>query len=420
MKIIELRAENFKRLKAVTIRPNGNMVEITGANGNGKSSVMDAMWAAFKGKLAGVVEPIRKGAEKATLMLQLGDQKVEWTIHREFKRDKDGEITTSLKVLRADGSPVAKSPQAVIDAFLGAFTFDPLAFARAKSEDQFEALKRFVAGFDFEANSAARKKLFDERTDVNRNAKRERSTALSIELPPGPKPAAPDGQALIDKLASAASHNASIEQLKRARQEQAAGIESKRDEAETLRARAATLERLADAAEKGLAGMPQPPEPMNVDAIRAELGAAERIKGVIVMHENRERHDQAAIALENRSKLLTEKIDELDETRAKAIEAAKLPVEGLTLGDDVVLYKDLPFSEASQAEKLVVSCAIGMAQNPDLRVLRTYDGSLLDSKSRGVIAAMAKSRDFQMWLERVDESGEIGFVIENGEVAANG
>ena len=39
MKIIELRAENIKRLVAVTIKPDGNMVEITGRNGHGKTSV---------------------------------------------------------------------------------------------------------------------------------------------------------------------------------------------------------------------------------------------------------------------------------------------------------------------------------------------------------------------------------------------
>ena len=39
MKIIELHAENVKRLKAVQIRPTGPLVEIAGRNGQGKSSV---------------------------------------------------------------------------------------------------------------------------------------------------------------------------------------------------------------------------------------------------------------------------------------------------------------------------------------------------------------------------------------------
>jgi recombinational DNA repair ATPase RecF len=45
MQIIELRAENFKRITAVRIRPDGKVVNISGRNGQGKSSVMDSIWA---------------------------------------------------------------------------------------------------------------------------------------------------------------------------------------------------------------------------------------------------------------------------------------------------------------------------------------------------------------------------------------
>lgn len=42
--IISLTVENIKKIKAVTIRPTGNVVEITGRNGQGKSTVLDAIW----------------------------------------------------------------------------------------------------------------------------------------------------------------------------------------------------------------------------------------------------------------------------------------------------------------------------------------------------------------------------------------
>ena len=49
MKIVSLEAENYKRLKAVEITPDGNMVVIGGRNAQGKSSVLDAIWAALGG-----------------------------------------------------------------------------------------------------------------------------------------------------------------------------------------------------------------------------------------------------------------------------------------------------------------------------------------------------------------------------------
>ncbi len=41
MKIVQLNAENFKRLKAVEITPTGALVEITGKNEAGKSSELE-------------------------------------------------------------------------------------------------------------------------------------------------------------------------------------------------------------------------------------------------------------------------------------------------------------------------------------------------------------------------------------------
>jgi hypothetical protein len=59
-----------------------------------------------------------------------------------------------------------------------------------------------------------------------------------------------------------------------------------------------------------------------------------------------------------------------------------------------------------------------MATNPQLRVMRIKDGSLLDSSSLDVIAAMAKDNDFQIWLEEVSTTGKVGVYLEDGEVAA--
>jgi hypothetical protein len=64
-----------------------------------------------------------------------------------------------------------------------------------------------------------------------------------------------------------------------------------------------------------------------------------------------------------------------------------------------------------------VSVAIAMAANPKLRVLRVRDGSLLDEDGIAMLAKLANERDYQIWLERVDSTGKIGVVMEDGEVA---
>ena len=54
--------------------------------------------------------------------------------------------------------------------------------------------------------------------------------------------------------------------------------------------------------------------------------------------------------------------------------------------------------------------------NPKLRVIRITDGSLLDTENMALIEKMATEADFQIWIERVDESGTAGVVIEDGQV----
>jgi len=96
-----------------------------------------------------------------------------------------------------------------------------------------------------------------------------------------------------------------------------------------------------------------------------------------------------------------------------------MPVDGLGFGDGIVTLNDLPFEQASDAERLRVSIAIAMATNPKLRVIRIRDGSLLDEDSMKMIAEMAKDGDFQYWIERVDSTGTVGIVLEDGEVKAD-
>jgi hypothetical protein len=423
MKVLEYTAEGFRRLKFVRIRPDGAMVQITGCNDHGKSSCLDGLWALFKGLAVAGPEPIRRGCERAKLNGKLGDERVEWEIDRTFRRDKHGDVTQDLKIVEVapDGGrrTITKSPQAVLDRFLGALSFDPLAFARAKPAEQFELLKAFVPDFDFEANAAMRKERFAERTDINREAARARATAttLSAKLPPGPKPQRVDTAAAVQRLEEANRQvNANAAEL-RARQARGDRGREMLDEAEELRARATSLEKAANEILSSLAALPPIPADPNVAAISAMLADADRANAVAADHEAHDKAAAEAMLHEQHSQDRTKAIEKLDKQRAEAIAAAKMPVDGLTLGDGIVLYNDIPFEQASASARLKVSCAVAMASNPELRVIRTYDGSLLDTQSLGMLAAMAESRQYQCWVESVDESGQVGFVIVDGEVA---
>ena len=106
-KIVQLNVENVKRIEAVEITPDGELVVIGGKHGNGKSSVLDSIMYALGGEKALPPVPLRNGTSKGHITINLGDL----VVTRKFTRKKDGEIGTSLEIKRANGDKVS-SPQA--------------------------------------------------------------------------------------------------------------------------------------------------------------------------------------------------------------------------------------------------------------------------------------------------------------------
>lgn len=422
MKIVSLTAENVKKLKAVEIKPDGSLVQITGANGSGKSSVLDAIYMALAGTKAIPSKPVRTGADKARIKLDLGDV----IVTRRFTAAGG----TSLTVEAADGAKYG-SPQKMLDELLGSLTFDPLEFSRMDPRKQLETLRGLVQiDVNIDQLDADNKHDYDARTDVNRRAKTLRTQAESIVVDPG-APAEPvDVSELTAEMQRAGEHNADIER-RRANREKAAGdIAARRASAanyrrmiEDMRQKIAEAEQSAVENEEAAKGLQERinaagelPTPIDVAAISAKINAAAATNQAVARNKDRAELERQATAAETNAAALTKQIDERTAKRAEAIASATMPVPGLSFGDGEVIYQDLPFDQACSAEQLRVSVAIAMAGNPKLRVLRIKDGSLLDENGLQLIAEMAAERDYQVWIERVDTSGKVGIVMEDGEV----
>ena len=134
MKIVKLTANNFKKLKAVEIVPEGNTVVISGKNGAGKSSVLDAIMAALCGKKACPEMPIREGEKSAKVEVDLGDFKVTRTFTQ---------TGGAVSIVGKNGLQT-KSPQAILDRTVGDLSFDPLAFFNEKPREQRQILMDMV------------------------------------------------------------------------------------------------------------------------------------------------------------------------------------------------------------------------------------------------------------------------------------
>ena len=127
-------------------------------------------------------------------------------------------------------------------------------------------------------------------------------------------------------------------------------------------------------------------------------------------------HEQTRAAYQE----LTDGLAAIDRQKAEGLAAAKMPIDGLSFDNDGVTYQGIPFKQCSAAEQLRVSVAMAMALNPQVRVIRITDGSLLDSDNMRLIEEMAAANDYQCWVERVSDSAEgVGIYIEDGRVSAD-
>lgn len=412
-KILSLEAENVLRVRHVEIVPRGNVVEITGKNEQGKSSIL-AFWLALKQTaVENVTEVIRKGEERAKIRLKLGDgDTVQYIVERRF-----GPGGTTLYVESPDGARF-RSPQALLDSMVGALSVDPLDFSRAKPAQRLEILKRLVTlDVDVEQIESHKKALYEQRAEVNRNTARFKAAAASVQTeelltPIDINAILAEGREASEMQEKVRNHNANLRVAQ-------SRVEAQRDRIAELRVNLAKLEANL---EKEVAVLEALGEPLDVPAVE---DMSERIAEAS-KHNRRVEEQKAAIiagrqaeASEEESKRLTEKMEELEREKQAAIAAAKFPIDGLGFGDGDVTFQGLPIGQASSAARIRIGMAIAMAMNPQLRVIRILDGSLLDADSWAEIEKMAAEKDYQVWIETVSSQRPTAFVVHDGQIVSN-
>lgn len=428
MKILELKVSDFKRIVAVDIVPDGNVVEIAGRNAQGKTSILDSIMVLFAGKKAIPEEPVRGGAEKSVIEADVGN----YIIRRTIKEDRTGTITVATK----DGMR-AQSPQEVLNDLIGDLTFDPLLFVRQSPKEQLDMMRAFAGDVDFEAFDAEEKAAFDERTDVNRDVKRLQAL---VDAAPAEEdlPEEADTSALLDALEKARDRNGKIREARAKREAADRELATMRQTVADSRAElTALLERVA--AEEAIIAETEPKiaalaeklakakalpdledEASLTEKLR-EAQAAQNEHAAIIgklaqAKADRERLDEAKA----RAAALDKQVEDVRAAREAALKAIDLPVKGLSMTAAGITFNGHPLTQASFAQQLQLGIALAMKANPKLKVAIVKEASMLDDEALATLKKMAIAEDFQVWIERVGSGGEDAFVIEEGAVKTAG
>jgi len=198
MKVARLSIKNYLGIKEAVIEPK-KVTVISGKNGMGKSSILKALQAVFKGTS---ITEIHKGTERAELIAELEDIQV---VRVQTQK------TSSVTVKTKDGF-TRNAPQKFLDGLLGGFAFNPLSFLLSPPKERRDVLLKAMditvtagqiqeaadgvevpaapSGPALEQYAEAHGWFYRQRTDSNRRLKQKQGaiTETAKKLPDGFKP----------------------------------------------------------------------------------------------------------------------------------------------------------------------------------------------------------------------------------------
>lgn len=401
-KVTTATLTKFQKLTFAKIEPSGNLIVLAGKNGAGKTSFNDGLEAGFTGHNGrNIKRPIKDGSGKASIEIDLSDGS---KLIRGYTPSG-----TTLKGIDAQG---VKFGQAQIDARLSSLGIDGRKFIGLDEKKQLAALLDIVdLPFKPAELDAQKKALEAERVQVGRDGKAIGEVVVDASLPT----AETSAREIIAAIRAAEEAQRMIDAEDRAFQLAETNIA-------TIAAQISRLtEELAEWTanrEAHVLALQTLPAPADTTDLEGQLATVEEANAAIRANNLAIAQDARKTELRTKYDGLTADIKALETRKAEGLAKAVMPIEGLTFDDEGVLYQGVPFSRASGREQLIVSCAMIMATNPEIRVIVIRDGNVLDMEGMQVLQDMAEATDFQIFIEIVaDVQGDHEHYFVDGELA---
>ena len=396
LSIVSCTVSDFKKIQVVRLNAAREVVQVTGENGAGKSSFMEAIICALAGKTRAPAMPVRRGAKSSKVEIDLGA----------FTRTdryiaKTGNHTVEL---RAKDGEALGHPRARLDSLIGAgLALDPVAFMDKSPAEKRQVLLELI-GVDLTAFAKLHKKAYDQRTEVNRDLVRAKSRI-------GEPVEAPDQEvslsALSRELSDAIRSQETMQALKKELAEATANLER-------IQKMHVVATAKATASGDAVGALEDPA----IEPILHRIGKAEGVNRRVRLRQEREEAVAEVAGLQKVSDGLTRSIAAIEEEKGEKLEAAKMPVEGLVVRDEGLWYGKLPLEQAETSKVIQICTQIAAAMAPKLGIVFVKAGNDLSPKTYHGFVKICKKLKLQLWIERYAPVGEEGVIeIVEGEVA---
>ena len=416
MKIWNLESENFKKLN-VSLAINGKSVTVTGQNEAGKSSFIDALFKSLTGeKIKGSAVKIgEKEARNYIVIRKDNGETIE--VEKTYTNGK-----SELKVT-LNGASEILSPQKFLDKTLGDISFDPLEFVRKTPLEQKRSLMN-ILNIDLDKFEDAKRKALDEVKKVN-------DTLIRIEGELEELPQLEEEYEFKEDTELMVRLNqieSDRQELSRIKNEIIANESKISFQENVIKENLKKIKELEKANQSMYTAIEDCKK--KIEGFEAEkdkfvvVDDSDQIENMI--KDIRRNNDAYKIQQERIEKQKLYEQVELDKTKAlgevKKVELErndylagfKMPIEKLEFYDTGLMYDGLPLTEdnVSSSKLIEIGVRISVALHPGLRIMQIKDGSLLDSNTLKAIKEIIKENDYQLFIEKVSDEKELGFIID--------
>lgn len=402
VKINELLIENVKRVKAVQFEPSADGLTIIGGrNGQGKTSVLDAIAWALGGNNYKPSVPERDGAlVPPNLHIELSNGLI---VERKGKN-------STLKVTDPNGN---KSGQQLLNEFVSTLALDLPKFINGSDKDKADSLLKILGIGDVLAQLDTKEnQLYVQRTEVGRIADRKKKAADEMPMYPNVPKEPVSATELIKQQQEILARNGENERKRQdaARYEQMlASAQIAFDEAK------AALQK----AEQDCLTARKSAEDLHDEStaeLEKNLAEIEALNIKIRANSTKEAAEVEANNLQQEYDGLTEQIESVREERNKLLDSAELPLPGLSVKDGKLIYNNMPWDGMSGSDQLKVATAIVRKLNPQCGFVLMDKLEQMDLETLQEFGAWLKAEGLQVIATRVSTGDECSIIIEDGMV----
>lgn len=402
VKINNLEIENVKRVRAVKLQPSENGLTIIGGdNGQGKTSVLDAIAWALGGDKFKPSAPVRDGSVVPPFLhVELSNGLI---VERKGNN-------SSLKVIDKDGN---KGGQQLLNEFVEALALNLPKFMQATPKEKADTLLKIIGvGDRLYTLEAEEQRLYNTRTGIgqiaDQKAKYAKEMPVYTGVPKEPVSAAELIRQQQDILARNGENQRKREQADRYERELAfarAAFDDAKARLEQAEADAATARKSAE----NLIDE-------NTAELEANIADIEQINVKVRANLDRERAEIEADGYKKQYDDLTEQIENIRQERRDLLNGAELPLEGLSVEHGELTYNGFKWDNMSGSEQLKVAAAIVRKLNPNCGFVLVDKLEQMDAKTLSEFGAWLEQEGLQVIATRVSTGGECSIIIEDGYI----